>query len=170
MSMPCGIMSCGRPTPDSYNGAVRGTLTSHEDTNKIRFYAAQISRHSIRAAARFCLKTCLVSRCLSWLKWLWFEQCTAVNFCYVAGLRNFCIALSRLRNGRWEFSHLLLWYCAVFCRCFAPRTFNAAPYEASLSVTISCVLPYFFISFLFNFNAVNLYLFFEAKASNTSPS
>ena len=36
-------------------GVVRQTLTNHKGSKKFIFYAAQISRHSASAAARFCL-------------------------------------------------------------------------------------------------------------------
>ena len=55
-------------------------------------------RHSVRAAARCCLKMSRRLRWRSWLKWLWIEAWTAVNFCRVLMSLNRAIAPSRLRK------------------------------------------------------------------------
>ena len=67
-------------------------------------YAAQRSRHSARAAMRFCLKICRLERLRSWLKWLKTEAWMDANFCNVRMRRKRSIARSRLRKGKREFS------------------------------------------------------------------
>jgi sn-glycerol 3-phosphate transport system ATP-binding protein len=79
-------------------------------------YAAQRPRHSARAAARFRLKRGLLERLRSVLKWFVTEAWTEANFCKVRMRRNRSIARSRRRNGRWEFSALLLSQRPVSCR------------------------------------------------------
>ena len=60
------------------------------------------------------------------MKWLWTEEWTAANFCRQRICRKRSIARSRRRNGKWEFSALLLHQRPVSCRSALPTTFIAA--------------------------------------------
>jgi len=45
-------------------------LEHTQKAHQVNHHAKHKLNHSIRAVARFCLKDCLLSRCLWWLKWL----------------------------------------------------------------------------------------------------
>jgi hypothetical protein len=83
---------------------------------------AQSCRHWARAAARAALSSLRLGRLRSALKWLWtgpwMEKCMR---------RKRSMALSRLRNGWWEFSTRLFAQRQVTCRSSAPNSFRAAP-------------------------------------------
>ena len=108
-------------------GAGRRILTGFAKGRMAVPYAAQRPRHSARVAARFSLKMCRLERLRSWLKWLNTEEWTAANFCKLRIRRKRCIARSRRRNGRWEFSARLLSQRPVSCRSAAPISFSAEP-------------------------------------------
>ena len=81
--------------------------------------------HSARAAERRALSFRLI-RWRSWLKWLWKEAWTELNFCRVFICLNLSIARSRRQNGRWEFSTLLLAQRPTSSLSALPSSFIAA--------------------------------------------
>lgn len=90
-------------------------------------YPAQRVRHSARAAARLALKSGLLERLRTWLKWFVTDAWTAANFCKLRIRRKRSIARSRRRKGRCEFSARLLSQQPVTCRPVAPISRRAAP-------------------------------------------
>ena len=89
-------------------GAVRRMRTSLYCDSSTVPYAEQRPRHSSRAAVRLSLNMSRLGRLRSWLKWLKTEEWTAANFCKLRMRLMRCIARSRRRNGKCEFSTRLL--------------------------------------------------------------
>ena len=87
------------------------------------------------------------------------HQCNATRLHNSRGSRSWAAVNSRLRKGRCEFSARLFLWRPTSWRSMFPISFIAAPYEASLSFTMICGLPYFFIAFFRNFKVAALSCF-----------
>ena len=165
-----GLASVPQMTTSSSDGADRQIRTSLHQDSPTAPYQARRPRHLVIAALRLALKRGLLERLHFWLKWFVAEARTAANFWRQRTRLKRSIARSRRWKGNCESSALLFNHRPVSRRASTPISFNAAPWDRSLLVTITSAWACLRIAFFRKFNAALLSRVFVTKLLRASPS